>query len=196
MENPDSEINARIVKGRIERATLGDLCSYFKEVYDPSNGCFISVKVDMNTIKKLQLELTIDDVKACLLNHKNLGGIRLQASDITVVPGDKLRVRPPQRTSTGDKRQMVYFTLQQLKAALPRAVVHGVKSTKRAVIYEEEKQSKNAKRGVYILVVEGTGLQEVIGIKGIDPTKTTSNHVIEVEKVLGIEAARSTIMGK
>merc|ERR1712203_1232176 len=42
---PYSEVSARIVKGRIEKTLLGDICKYFKEVYDPSRGCFISVKV-------------------------------------------------------------------------------------------------------------------------------------------------------
>merc|ERR1712176_1686965 len=35
-----------------------------------------------------------------------------------------------------------------------------------------------------------------MGIPGIMSEKTSSNHVMEVEKVLGIEAARSTIMSE
>lgn len=39
-----------------------------------------------------------------------------------------------------------------------------------------------------------TGLQEVMGIEGIDGSKTTSNHIIEVQQTLGIEAARKCII--
>ena len=39
-----------------------------------------------------------------------------------------------------------------------------------------------------------TGLQEVIGIEGVDGCKTLSNHVIEVQQTLGIEAARKCII--
>ena len=35
----------------------------------------------------------------------------------------------------------------------------------------------------YTLLVEGYGLREVMGTPGIDPNKTSSNHVVEVEKV-------------
>eukprot|EP00404_Azadinium_spinosum_P031336 CAMPEP_0180578204 /NCGR_PEP_ID=MMETSP1037_2-20121125/12342_1 /TAXON_ID=632150 /ORGANISM="Azadinium spinosum, Strain 3D9" /LENGTH=178 /DNA_ID=CAMNT_0022596001 /DNA_START=66 /DNA_END=599 /DNA_ORIENTATION=- len=46
----------------------------------------------------------------------------------------------------------------------------------------------------YNILIEGHGLQEVMCTPGVDHTRTTSNHVIEVEKCLGIEAARRTIM--
>jgi DNA-directed RNA polymerase III subunit RPC1 len=38
------------------------------------------------------------------------------------------------------------------------------------------------------------GLKEVIGIEGVDGHKTVSNHVIEMNNVLGIEAARDCII--
>mmetsp|Transcript_58341 Transcript_58341/g.126132 ORF Transcript_58341/g.126132 Transcript_58341/m.126132 type:complete len:1494 (-) Transcript_58341:36-4517(-) len=184
-----SEISARIVKGRIERTTLGDLCKYMKEVYEPCLGCFISVKVDLHTIQKLQLELTIADIKAALLEPKNLGSIRLQDADVEVVGADKLRVRPRRPASSANSRLM-YFALQDLKNALPRVVVKGLRSTTRAVINKDDKEAKVR----YNILVEGYGLQHVMATPGINPNKTKSNHVIEVEKVLGIEAARRTIM--
>jgi len=42
--------------------------------------------------------------------------------------------------------------------------------------------------------VEGAGLLAVMGIQGVRGDKTRSTHIMEVEKVLGIEAARRTIM--
>jgi len=42
--------------------------------------------------------------------------------------------------------------------------------------------------------VEGTNLQAVMGTPGIQGQLTTSNHVFEAEKYLGIEAARSCII--
>merc|ERR1740130_2094849 len=80
-----SEVSARIVKGRIERTTLGDICRYYKEVYDPMLGCFISVKIDLGHIRKLQLELTVENIKEALLDHKNVGGIRLSVADVQIV---------------------------------------------------------------------------------------------------------------
>lgn len=49
---------------------------------------------------------------------------------------------------------------------------------------------------VYILIscFSSTGLDAVMGTEGVDGPKTTSNHIMEVLKTLGIEAARKSII--
>lgn len=42
----------------------------------------------------------------------------------------------------------------------------------------------------YKLLVEGTNLQAVMATRGVRGTASTSNHTAEVEKTLGVEAAR------
>lgn len=65
--------------------------------------------------------------------------------------------------------------------------LQGVPTVSRAVISESN-------GGQLTLLVEGCGLQEVMTTLGVDGKRTTSNHVIEVFKALGIEAARSSII--
>lgn len=48
--------------------------------------------------------------------------------------------------------------------------------------------------GHYELLVEGTNLQAVMGVEGVQWENTRSNHIMEAESVLGIEAARRCIM--
>lgn len=48
----------------------------------------------------------------------------------------------------------------------------------------------------YMLLVEGTNLQRVMATAGVLGAKTTTNHVMECEKTLGIEAARHSIMAE
>jgi DNA-directed RNA polymerase III subunit RPC1 len=64
--NDQDLISARIVKGRIEKTLLGDIAKYIKEVYTP-RGCFLEVKLDINTISALKLELSIHDVRNAIL---------------------------------------------------------------------------------------------------------------------------------
>jgi DNA-directed RNA polymerase III subunit RPC1 len=157
-------------------------------VYDAVLGCFISVKIDMTHIQKLQLELDIQKIKEALLDAKNLGGIKLSDDDIVIASSDKIRVFPPARRATGAAGKLLFFHLQTLKRNLPDAVVKGYKSTGRAVVNKDDKGLK------FNLLVEGYGLLDVMNTPGIDASRTKSNHVIEVEKCLGIEAARKTIM--
>ena len=46
----------------------------------------------------------------------------------------------------------------------------------------------------YEVLVEGRNLTAVMGTLGVVGSRTTTNHIMEVEKVLGIEAARRQII--
>ena len=66
-------------------------------------------------------------------------------------------------------------------------------------LFREASREQAAKRAKkegrkYVLLVEGYDLLSVMGVPGVDGLKTKSNHIIETERVLGIEAARQTIM--
>lgn len=59
--NETALVAARIVKGRLETTLLGDICEYIKEVYSPK-GCYLSIKLDLQTIETLKLELSAEQV--------------------------------------------------------------------------------------------------------------------------------------
>lgn len=62
----------------------------------------------------------------------------------------------------------------------------------RAVIHIDEQSGKQK----FKLLVEGDNLRAVMATHGVNGNKTTSNNTYEVEKTLGIEAARSTIINE
>lgn len=93
------------------------------------------------------------------------------------------------------EREDTYFSLQTLKAMLPGVIVQGIPSVARAVItFETASAGPNAGKREYKLLVEGYNLLRVMGTPGVRAAATKSNHVIEMETALGIEAARSMIM--
>lgn len=67
----NDERSARIVKGRLEKTTLGDVCEYIKEVYSPQK-CYLSVKLDLKTIEALKLECSIKSIKESIKNTRNI----------------------------------------------------------------------------------------------------------------------------
>ena len=88
-------------------------------------------------------------------------------------------------------RDKMYFAMQNLKKMLPNVIVKGIHTINRAVI--NKKQSDESK---HELLVEGYGLRKVMMTPGVDFTNTKTNHIIEMEAVLGIEAARQTIINE
>ncbi|GJQ08774.1 hypothetical protein GpartN1_g565.t1 [Galdieria partita] len=175
--SPNDITIARIVKGRVERTTLGEICNFIKEVYR-RNQVYISLQLDKELISKLQLDVDINSVRNAVVNSSKL---RLKEKDVTVVGDNRLHIFVPSKAS-GD----LYFQMNSLKRQLPHVVVQGTSTIKRAVIHQKDDKS-------YQLLVEGSDLLSVMTTAGIEGTRTTSNHVIIVEKVLGIEAARKTV---
>lgn len=199
LEREDNKVAARIVKAGIEKTTLGEVSKSMKEVYSPK-GNYISIELDMDAIEQLKLNINVFSARTAILKGtrgttRNATLRQLKDEHVLVKKGSnsKLRVMVPGntgRTSRSEKKaSSEYFTMQMLKTVLPEVIVQGIPSVNRAVINESEKNGKVS----YNLLMEGYGLAEVIGSPGIDGLNTTTNHILEVETVLGVEAARTQI---
>lgn len=192
------ERSARIVKGQIEKTTLGEIAVHIKEVF-ARDQAYLSVQLDMEAIEQLHLNINARSVRNSILNAVGVGPrgvLRLLKEQHVLLNArcpDKLRILAPPnyKASKGDSRG-AYFAMQALKAELPSVIVQGIPTVNRAVINYDDSSSKNGAKSHHLLV-EGYGLAEVMGIPGVDGLNTRSNHIIEVEKTLGIEAARELI---
>ena len=69
-------------------------------------------------------------------------------------------------------------------SALTVCVYEGIPSVSRAIINEAEELTADRKKQYYLLV-EGYGLAEVMGAAGVDGRETKSNHILEMQNVLG-----------
>lgn len=59
------------------------------------------------------------------------------------------------------------------------------------------KQVLPVKRGdEFIIITAGSNLSEVLGLKEVDETRTISNDIFEIADILGIEAARQTVINE
>ncbi len=76
--------------------------------------------------------------------------------------------------------------LQKLRDKILNLKLKGIKGIKRVVIRKEGDE--------YVIYTEGSNLAAVLKVKGVDPTRTTTNNIYEIAEVLGIEAARNAII--
>ena len=200
-------IAARMVKGRIEKTYLRDVGSiyiclrflvtmltmtqiifYIEDVWS-ARGSSIQIKIDSETISKLQLELTSKDVAEAIVKQKKL---KLAYNDIRwykdVIRLDVTPLEKWKGTKTKAKEDTeIFVRVQTLKRLLPDTVVRGYPDASRAIIKTDD-------RGSNALLVEGYGLRACMNTEGINPYLTRSNSVLEMRSVLGIEAARKTII--
>ncbi len=76
--------------------------------------------------------------------------------------------------------------LSKLRDRILKARIKGVKGIKRVIIQKRGEE--------YMLLAEGVNLKAILRIRGVDPYRTVSNDIYEIERVLGIEAARTMLI--
>jgi len=146
--------------------------------------------VDEETIDKLGLELSINDVARAITKAPKL---KITNQDLKIT-GNRIRIYVNALSEKEAKKTKevtdVHLRVQALKRAMPRIVVKGYPEATRAVISTDEKS------GQHKLLVEGYGLKACMNTEGVVGTKCTTNSIMEMRDCLGIEAARSTIINE
>ena len=205
LENTSSEAAARIVKARIEKTYLRDVAEIVAPVYAGENS-YVSVHINQRVLASLGVrrslwtaltpqlhDLTVDDVKEAIKASS-----KLKIDNITVLPKqNRLRVfsmTDEAELKKGNKPHDDFTRLLDLARRLPDTVIRGIKECSRAVIKRVE--VKKGEKEQLQMLVEGNGFRDVMTTDGVVGTATVSNHIMEVEKVLGIEAARATVIGQ
>ncbi|GMH28406.1 hypothetical protein Nepgr_030249 [Nepenthes gracilis] len=182
LEHNNDMCIAQTVKTHIEKTLLGQVAKSIKLVMNSITASII-VKLDVEKINALRLcvnAYTVQEKISQFFLKKRKGIKNLKFN----VPDDmKLAV------NLEAEREDLHFALHWFKNRLPSVVIKGIQTVERAIVAEEE-----GGKGKLQLIVEGTGLNEVMGIDGVDGRSTESNHVMEVLETLGIEAARNCII--
>ena len=80
-----------------------------------------------------------------------------------------------------------YKKLLDVNEKLKELQVKGIDGIKRVIIRREPNEG-------YVIYSEGSNLEKVLEVKGVDPYRTTTNDIQAVGRVLGVEAARNMII--
>ena len=78
--------------------------------------------------------------------------------------------------------------LYKLKEKLKTIQVSGIKGISQILVVKREDH--------YVILTAGSNLEDIFSIKGVDKTKTTTNDIHEIFKVLGVEAARQSVINE
>jgi DNA-directed RNA polymerase subunit A" len=134
---------------------------------------FINWNIDIILIPELceKKGIEIDEIPEILKRYKKKGTIKREGNSIIIDPG----VEDLQ-------------TLQKIREKILKKVVKGIRGVKRGLLTPLENADE------WVIKTEGTNLQGVVQIEGVDATRTVTNHIHEVEKLYGIEAARNMII--
>ena len=127
----------------------------------------MTIKVTLDPDKMRLREIHVRDIREA---------VELPSCEVNI-ERTKMDIKP---------KDMDISQFKRLATKLPMHHIKGLPAIKRALVVEE--------KGEWIIRTEGSSLEQVLTIAGVDPTRTTSNNIHEVAMALGIEAAREVIM--
>ncbi|OHT06560.1 DNA-directed RNA polymerase III subunit rpc1 [Tritrichomonas foetus] len=188
LNNDSSETAARVMKGMIDKILLGQVTKSIREIQTRKPGCYIEITLDFGLIYEAKLNITRESVMDRIASSKKLG-----VKPENIKGGSESNIIIIQFTDLPPS--ILAFKLQQLLLKLPSVPVSGLEGVNRVLISTDE-DKKEGDPGKYKLFVESSNYLNVLTRSGIDWKHTKSNHILDVEQVLGIEAARSVIVNE
>ncbi|MFQ5648223.1 MAG: intein-containing DNA-directed RNA polymerase subunit A'', partial [Candidatus Aenigmatarchaeota archaeon] len=139
-----------------------------------------------DVIQYTTLDLT-DFWIRCKLNMEKLKALEIDPEKlpkIVKIRNADVKVKKDEMTVSPKKKDMA--TLHKLKYSMLETHIKGIKGISQVVVTKEE--------GEWVINTLGSNLKKVFGIQGVDPMRTTSNDILEILGVLGVEAARNAIV--
>ncbi len=164
MKSWNSKEKARQIVAEIQETKLGDVIS---EAFVDILNMHVEYVFDEKKLKSFGISLAkIFDI----IKEIKTVEAKMKARSITVKP----------------KTEATIKELQKLRAKLLETHIKGIKGITQAIISEEE--------GEWVIKTLGTNLAKILALNGVDASRTTTNDIHEIAKVLGIEAARAAIV--
>ncbi len=129
--------------------------------------------------KKIEIEVDEDSLKSA---HVKIDKV----IDVISDKGHKVKKRGNGLIiEMGDKS---FKEIYKLKEKIKDTILSGIKDIEQILVVKRDRD--------YVILTAGTNLKKILEFDGVDSSKTISNDLHEVCKVLGVEAARKVIMNE
>ena len=163
----DDEEFVRTLANKIGKSTINDILSDFNLNYGT-----------------MEVEAVLDNKKIAekRLDREEIDAKILKAFKKVTINGDNIVL-----SSTKTDSDFIIRDLRILADKFRDLQITGIKNIGRVIIRRDEE---------WIIHTEGSNLKKVLSMEGIDQVRTTTNNIHEIGQVLGIEAARRSIINE
>ncbi len=133
----------------------------------------LQIEIELNKKQLRAIGISPETLVKCL--NENLKGAQSRLGT------DKILIK-----SKATENELI--GLYKLKEKAKRTFVHGVKGIKQVLPVKSQNE--------FMIITAGSNLKDILKLKDIDAQRTTTNNLFEIQKVLGIEAARQAIINE
>ncbi|MEK6973711.1 MAG: DNA-directed RNA polymerase subunit A'' [Nanoarchaeota archaeon] len=171
---------------------------YLKSKYshDPKMARKIATQIKETKLRELATEFSINLAKASVeakLDYKKLKDLAMKESELISILTQNFK----NVAIKIERENLVFYPklkeydlgeVFKLKEKVKDAYVSGIKGITQVLPIKQESE--------FIILCAGSNLKDMLKLEEIDSKKTVTNDIIEIEKVLGIEAARQSIINE
>ena len=169
-ERRNDEEFVRTLANQIGKSTINDILSDFNLNYGT-----------------MEVEAVLDNkkIEEKRLDREEIDAIIQKAFKKVTINNDQIVVSSPKSDKSDTK-----FEIRELRLLADKVrdlQISGIKGIGKVIIRRDEE---------WIIHTEGSNLKEILDMDGIDHVRTTTNNIHEIGEVLGIEAARQSIINE
>ena len=137
----------------------------------------------------MEVEAVLDSKKIAekRLDRDDIDGAIKKAFKNANINGDRVVISPKKQDKADDKPRFEIRELRLLADKIRDLQISGIKGIGKVIIRRDEE---------WVIHTEGSNLKDILSIEGIDSRRTTTNNIFEIGEVLGIEAARQSIINE
>ena len=169
-ERRDDEEFVRTLANQIGKSTINDILSDFNLNYGTME---VEAVLDSKKIEEKRLD------------RDEINSIIEKTFKKAIIDGDNIVI--PSKSDSKSDSKFVIRELRLLADKVRDLQISGIKGIGKVIIRRDEE---------WIIHTEGSNLKEILDMEGIDPVRTTTNNIHEIGEVLGIEAARQSIINE
>ncbi|MGC9010043.1 MAG: DNA-directed RNA polymerase subunit A'' [Sulfolobales archaeon] len=163
-----------------------------KYKYDKEKALEVARKLELTTVDNVAAEISTDPYEGAIAVR--LDPEFLEDKGVTVQQVASVLKKYGDVEISKEDPYLIYvrvgetdlFKLEKLKNKILKTKIKGVKEIKRAIVKKIGDE--------YVIVTDGSNLKAVLKMKEVDPYRVYTNNIKEIEKVLGIEAARAALI--
>ncbi|BFH73307.1 DNA-directed RNA polymerase subunit A'' [Sulfurisphaera javensis] len=162
--------------------------------FDKEKALEIARKIEYTKIENVISSISVDITNMSItlqLDEEMLKDKGVEVSDVKKIIS-KLKLGKIRIEDVDEYTFTIYFeeidsisALFKMREKLLNTKIKGIKGIRRAIVQKKGDE--------YVIITDGSNLEGVIGVKGVDVSKIQTNNIHEIAETFGIEAAREAI---
>ena len=162
------------------------------------------IRIALNIENMLDKNITMDDIHFAINNSykHEISCLYTDYNDDQLIfrirLNNVIQNKKKQSVNSLDQSDEIYLLTNFQNELLDNLILYGVNKISKVLLRKITDNIQNVegnykKNETWVLDTVGTNLLEVLGLDFVDKTRTITNDIIEIHKVLGVEAARQAI---